>query len=213
MNAREVILERIRTARRDNPPPAAARIAHIRPALDDDPAARFVARIGARSASVAHIASHAEVGHAVREFLAANGLPARLAVAPALQDLCWPADVELHFGSARADDTTSVTPCFAAIAESGSLVLLSGPRTPTTLNFVPANHIVIVEAGQLVAHPEDVWAQLARLPGGMPRTVNLIAGPSRTADVEQTIQLGAHGPRRLHVLLVGAPINPTGDKP
>lgn len=201
MNARDAILGRIRAAR-----PASAgapRIDHVLPAVDRDLAGRFVARISARSASVARIASHADIGRAVREFLAVHGLTPRLAVAPALRELSWPADFALHLGKARPDETTAVTPCFAAIAESGSLVLLSGPDTPTTLNFVPDNHIVIVAAGQLVAHPEDVWARLARRPGGMPRTVNLIAGPSRTADVEQTIQLGAHGPRRLHVLLVG----------
>ena len=50
---------------------------------------------------------------------------------------------------------------------------------------------------------EDAWAVLRARPEGMPRATNIISGPSRTADVEQTIQLGAHGPRRVHVILVG----------
>ena len=105
---------------------------------------------------------------------------------------------------ACARTQTSVTPCFAAVAESGGIVTLSGPDTPSTLNFVPDNHIVIVHASQVVRHFEDVWARVARQGLAMPRTLNIISGPSRTADIEQTIQLGAHGPRRLHILLVAA---------
>jgi L-lactate dehydrogenase complex protein LldG len=54
----------------------------------------------------------------------------------------------------------------------------------------------------VVRHFEDVWAQWRESGRTMPRTINIIAGPSRTAHIEQTIQLGAHGPRRLHILLV-----------
>jgi L-lactate dehydrogenase complex protein LldG len=200
LNARGDILAALRAARGN----ALTRtVEHIRPRVDEDLAARFIERITARAATVTRLASLNEVGAAVLDFLGGYDLPARVVLAPALAELPWPELLERRFGRADTDDETSVTPCFAAVAESGSLALLSGPRTPTTLNFVPANHIVIVEAGQLVPHPEDVWARLRSRPGGMPRAVNFIAGPSRTADVEQTIQLGAHGPRRLHVLLVG----------
>jgi L-lactate dehydrogenase complex protein LldG len=98
----------------------------------------------------------------------------------------------------------SVTGAFAAIAETGTLMLLSGPSGPTTLNFLPDNHIVVLRASQLVGAYEEAWGRLRELygPGKLPRTVNLITGPSRTADIEQTIQLGAHGPRRLHILVV-----------
>jgi L-lactate utilization protein LutC len=99
-------------------------------------------------------------------------------------------------------DPTSVTPCFAAVAEAGGIVTLSGPDTPSTLNFVPDNHIVVVHASQVLRHLEDAWALLRARGAPMPRTVNIISGPSRTADIEQTIQLGAHGPRRLHILLL-----------
>lgn len=203
MNAREDILAALRAARGTVP---AHRPEHIRPQIGNDDVdliGRFVERITGRAATVTRLPTLTEVGAAVLDFLRHHDLPARVALAPALADLSWPELLERHFGRAQPEDETSVTPCFTAVAESGSLVLLSGPRTPTTLNFVPANHIVIVETNQLVAHPEDVWTRLRSRPGGMPRAVNFIAGPSRTADVEQTIQLGAHGPRRLHVLLVG----------
>jgi L-lactate dehydrogenase complex protein LldG len=204
MSARDTILAAIRSASVQASRPAAPyTIQHILPRLDHDLVGRFVERIRARSATVTRLSRRDEVGAAVLAFLDAHGLPARLVLAPALAGLTWPESLERRCGPARAEDEVSVTPCFAAIAESGSLVLLSGPETPTTLNFVPANHIVVVETSQLVAHPEDVWTRLRARPGGLPRTVNVISGPSRTADVEQTIQLGAHGPRRLHLLLIG----------
>lgn len=202
MNAREAILAGIRAARGDVRDDGPA-VAHIRPAVGEDLAGRFAERLAARAATVARLDSLHQVGGAVAAWLAGHGLPTRLAAAPVLREIAWPAELDIHFGAARRDEATAVTSAFAAIAENGTLVLLSGSRTPTTLNFVPENHLVLVTADRLVRHPEDVWARLRSRPGGMPRTVNLIAGPSRTADVEQTIQLGAHGPRRLHVLLVG----------
>ena len=106
-------------------------------------------------------------------------------------------------GAAAPKPPTSVslTPCLAAVAETGTLMLISGAQTPTTLNFLPDTHIVVVHAGQIVASYEDGW-DLLRARGGLPRTVNFVTGPSRTGDIEQRIQLGAHGPRRLHVVLV-----------
>ena len=107
-------------------------------------------------------------------------------------------------GKAEPEDVTSLTAAFAGIAETGTLMLHSGPEGPTTLNFLPENHIVVLKASQVVGAYEDAWDRLrmARDGAAVPRTVNLITGPSRTGDIEQTIQLGAHGPRRLHILLV-----------
>ena len=104
-------------------------------------------------------------------------------------------------------DAVSLTPCFAAIAETGTLMLVSGRDTPTTLNFLPDTHIVVLRADQVLPHYEEGWSRL-RASGPMPRTVNFITGPSRTGDIEQRIQLGAHGPRRLHIVLVdGKPVD------
>ena len=80
-------------------------------------------------------------------------------------------------------------------------MLVSGEQTPTTLNFLPDTHIVALRASQVVASYEDGW-DLLRARGSLPRTVNFITGPSRTGDIEQKIELGAHGPRRLHVILI-----------
>lgn len=110
-------------------------------------------------------------------------------------------------GPSRGDDLAAVSHAFAAVAETGTLVLTSGPDNPTTLNFLPDVHIVVVRASDLAPDFETVMARLRTVhgPGSMPRTVNLVTGPSRSADIEQTLILGAHGPRRLHVIVVGEP--------
>ena len=107
-------------------------------------------------------------------------------------------------GAARPGDPVSLTRAFAGIAETGTLMLTSGPAGPTGLNFLPETHMVVVRAGDIAGSYEDAWDRLRDSRDGeaLPRTVNLITGPSRTADIEQTIQLGAHGPRRLHVVLI-----------
>ncbi len=132
-------------------------------------------------------------------------LPAELVIAPdpALDAIPWGERplLRLRRGKAAPGDHVSVTPAFAAIAETGTLMLTSGPETPTTLNFLPDTHIVVLRADQVLPHYEEGWSRL-RARGPMPRTVNFITGPSRTGDIEQRIQLGAHGPRRLHIVLV-----------
>jgi L-lactate dehydrogenase complex protein LldG len=104
--------------------------------------------------------------------------------------------------AAAGGDRLTVTSAYAGVAETGSLVLLSSAQSPTTLNFLPDDHVIVVRESQIVKHIEDVWARMRSDKRAMPRTVNFITGPSKTADVEQTIQEGAHGPRRLHVILV-----------
>lgn len=92
-----------------------------------------------------------------------------------------------------------------AAAETGTLFLVSGADNPTTLNFLPETHIVLICAGDVAGSYEEAFDRLRAIYGEstLPRTVNLISGPSRTADIEQTIVRGAHGPKRLHVVILG----------
>jgi L-lactate dehydrogenase complex protein LldG len=173
-----------------------------------DPPARvdlFVDMAQAVQAPVARVAAEADVPGEIARYLAAENLPAeiRMAPDPGLDALPW-ADrplLEVRRGKAEPGDTASLTPCLAAVAETGTLMLISGEATPTTLNFLPDTHIVMLRADQVVASYEDGW-DLLRSRDELPRTVNFITGPSRTGDIEQRIELGAHGPRRLHVILV-----------
>jgi len=161
--------------------------------------------------TVDETASLAEVPAKIAAWLARENLPARVIQAPALAaaggGLDWSATptMEVTTGTPDGTEDTSVTAVFAAVSETGTLVLLSDGTTPTGLNFLPENHIALVRVSQVVGPLEDVWARLRTArpaAGDMPRTVNLITGPSRTGDIEQKIQMGAHGPRRLHVIIV-----------
>jgi len=166
-------------------------------------------------ATVVRLPDEGEVPQAIADYLKNENLPPKLRLAPRddLRRLPWDRAplLEVEEGIAEADDATSLTGCFAGIAETGTLMMASGPEAPITLNFLPENHIVVLRASQVTGSYEDAWQRLrAALGNGtMPRAVNMITGPSRTGDIEQTILLGAHGPRRLHVLLVddrpGAP--------
>jgi len=134
-------------------------------------------------------------------------LPARVIMGEdaRLRDLPWEeAGVAVSYGRSFGDDLNSVSFAEAGIAETGTLAFVSGAHNPTTLNFLPDNHIVILRAIDIEADYEAVWARLRdRFGAGlMPRTVNLVTGPSRSADIEQKLLLGAHGPRRLHVIIV-----------
>lgn len=170
----------------------------------------FVAMAEEVQTTVTRVASDAEIPAEVTRYLAAENLPAELVMAPdpALDAIPWQQRplLQIRRGRAEAADAVSLTPCLAAVAETGTLMLVSGADTPTTLNFLPDTHIAVVRAGQVVAGYEDGWDLLrARPDRTLPRTVNFITGPSRTGDIEQRIQLGAHGPRRLHVILVDGP--------
>ena len=167
----------------------------------------FIEMAERAAATVARVSRLAEVPAAVSSFLAGHNLPAalRLAPDPVLQGLAWSERplLKVESGAARPDDKTSLTAAFAGIAETGTLMLLSGPTNPTTLSLLPENHIAVLSADAIVGPYEDAWDRLrAARPGGMPRTVHFITGPSRSADIEQQLQMGAHGPRRLHIILV-----------
>ena len=213
MSSRSAILDQIRRqlGRGPLPPEAVAaldarRPAHTRIAVGDELVPRFIARFESRSGTIARVAGLAQVPEAVAAYQARHGLQPRAAVARPLAGLPWPAGFSHHPGPAGQSEILSVTPCLAGIAEVGSVVLPSGPDSPTSLNFVPDHHLVVLHACQIVRHFEDVWPRVRALPDGMPGALNIVAGPSRTGDVELTLQLGAHGPRSVHVILVDAPM-------
>lgn len=225
-SSRERILGAVRTGLgRKGPSEAAraaveARLANPRPNLvparaqipHEAQVELFTAKAGELAATVERVASLAEVPESVSDYLARHNLPPRLKLSPdaSLDRIPWSERplLELARGPATIDDVTSVTPAFAAIAETGTLMLCSSSARPTTLNFVPDNHIVVVGKDQVVGALEDAFARLrnAGAPGEMPRAVNFVSGPSRTADIEQQLVMGAHGPRRLHIIVVDEPL-------
>jgi L-lactate dehydrogenase complex protein LldG len=168
----------------------------------------FIRNVEKEFGSVARVADAKAVPGAVADYLAQQNLPPRFVLAPheELAGLPWADKPLLQFEArrAQADDTVSVQHGFAGIAETGTLMLPSGPERPTTLNILAETEIVVLRASRIVGPYEDAWALLrdGRAEGFMPRNVMLVTGPSRSADIEQTLELGAHGPRRLHIVLI-----------
>lgn len=154
--------------------------------------------------SVDRVASADDVPDRVADYLARENLPANIKIAPdaALDDIPWDKRPTLTISRGKTDGTDEVglTGAFAGVAETGTLIMRSGPSHPTTLNFLPDSHLVVLRKSQIVGSYEDAWDQIRE--GDMPRTVNFITGPSRTGDIEQTIFMGAHGPRRMHIVLI-----------
>jgi L-lactate dehydrogenase complex protein LldG len=172
-------------------------------------AALFKEKAGAVQTSIAEVESLEEVPEAVADFLREHNQPARVKVSPSadLKALDWQGStlLEATFGKAEESDPVSVTRALAGVAETGTLALISGEEHATTLNFLPETNVVVLRRSEIVGPYEEVWDRLRQRFGEaeLPRTVNFITGPSRTGDIEQKILLGAHGPKRLHVILVG----------
>lgn len=165
----------------------------------------FMEKAEAVAATVGRVPGLPQVPAEIAAYLAGHNLPPEIKLAPdpLLTGLPWETrpTLTVKTGAAQDGDAVGVAAALAGIAETGTLMLVSGPNGPTTLNFLPDTHIVVLRGSTIVGPYEDAWDRV-RAAGALPRTVNLITGPSRTGDIEQTIQLGAHGPRRLHIVLV-----------
>jgi L-lactate dehydrogenase complex protein LldG len=198
--ARQTVEQRLATPPRG---PSIARAQLPQP----DKVALFCQWAEVNNATVARVPA-SEVAGEVTAYLARNNLPAAAAMAPSplLDAYDWAGQkmLTLRRGRGEGTDQVSITGAFAGIAETGTLVTNSGPDHPVSLNLLPDTHVVVLREADIVSGYEEVWARLRGRYGknAMPRTVNTITGPSRTGDIEQTIELGAHGPRRLHIVVV-----------
>jgi L-lactate dehydrogenase complex protein LldG len=168
----------------------------------------FVAQATGAQATISQVADRSEVPAAIAEYLRSHNLPADLRMGgdERLSSMPWgETALEVREGVSDGSDLNGVSHAFGGVAETGTLVLVSGPDNPSTLNFLPDNHIVVLDAKDVQGDYEEVWSRIrfAYGKGEMPRTVNYVTGPSRSGDIEQTILLGAHGPRRLHIVVVG----------
>lgn len=169
----------------------------------DNPVAHFKERALMLSSDVLEAASMAEVPAVLAHHLAQRCLPSQGVCWPALADLPWHgAGLDIQPRPANGRDLLGITGAFCAIAETGTLMLLSGPETPASASLLPETHVAVVETGHIVASMEEAWDLLRSERERPPRAVNFISGPSRTADIEQTVTLGAHGPYRVVLILV-----------
>jgi L-lactate dehydrogenase complex protein LldG len=174
--------------------------------------ALFVRNLEKEFATVERVPDLDAVPGAVADYLAAQNLPPRFVLAPhpELAGIPWDSRPMLEHEARRAEatDQVSVQHGYAGVAETGTLMFPSEAGRPVTLNLLPDTEIVVIRASRVVGAYEEAWDRLraenrdARTGGFMPRNVMLVTGPSRSADIEQTLELGAHGPRRLHVVIV-----------
>jgi len=163
------------------------------------------------ASTVERLGSLEEVPTAVARYLDALELPPAIAVQKSHRGVCWPefawldwrgAGLDIDVRPTVGDDRLGITGCLCAIAETGTLVVTSSKDTPTATTLLTDTHVAVVREGDVVSGMEEALARVRAAHGGMPRAINMISGPSRTGDIEQTIVLGAHGPYRVHILLV-----------
>ena len=182
----------------------AARQRGPQPAPMGDLVARFRSRAESLASTVEAVPEPLAVPAAVARYLEAQGMAAVAVAAPGLSGYDWSgAGLEVALRPAVDADRVGITGCFCAIAETGTLMLLSGPQTPATVSLLPETHVALVPVSRIVPTMEDAFGLLRAEHGDLPRAVNFVSGPSRTGDIEQTIVLGAHGPCRVHLILIG----------
>ncbi|TMH68103.1 MAG: lactate utilization protein C [Betaproteobacteria bacterium] len=180
-----------------------------RPRMPANLRERFIERARDMSSTVESIAAISDVPRAIAHYL--DTLAPEIGGQPRA-GVCWPEFATLDWSAAGlsivsrptlGNDRLGITGCFCAIAETGTIVITSGAATPTATAILPDTHVAIVRAERIVSGMEEAFALIRAEQGATPRALNLISGPSRTGDIEQTIVLGAHGPFRVHLLVVG----------
>ncbi len=218
--ARDAVLARVRAAlgkKGDRTDARAAADAYVarhahgpRPAMPVDLVERFIMRATDMESTVERLADRREIPTAVARYVDALVLPPALEAQRSHAGACWPEFADLDWTAAGlsieprptiGQDRLGITGAFCAIAETGTLVVLAGAGTPTATALLVDTHIAIVRKDRIVSGMEEAFALIRREHHTLPRAVNLISGPSRTGDIEQTIVLGAHGPFRVHILV------------
>lgn len=216
--ARSAIFSRIRLARQAQPhdlaneqpqiqavirTPQSGPLPDLAANTPDEIRQRFIAQAQKMADTVETVASMEQVPLAVAQFLSARGIEAKASGWQSLQDLPWKqAGIEFCPRKPAPLDAVGITGVFCALAETGSLLLLSGPGTWSSTSLLPETHIAILPASRIVANMEAAFALVRHERGELPRSARFVSGPSRTGDIEQTIVLGAHGPYRVHVVIV-----------
>ncbi len=209
---RNRILQRLRAVRREPPPLPVAP-----PTAPDDDREALIARFTAALRAVRGEVHRLRDGdwpgwlarelpaRGIRRLMTGSGpLAERLhAAPPAGLDLRrYDLAVEECKDTLFHDIDAGLTGCHGAIAATGSLILWPNRTEPRLLSLVPPVHIAVLDPASL--HPDLASAVRAqRWHQGLPANALLVTGPSKTADIEQTLTWGIHGPRELIVLIVG----------
>ena len=194
MTARDDILSRIRARRLKSAPRPQS---YTPPKPSADLAAQFAERATRLFAEVRVLDGESEIPSAVAELLRAHNLPAVVHLPGAEDFHLAKAGLSVEATPPGPDDT-ALARAPLAIAETGTLVYPAAADRPASWHFRPGFEISVLRARDIVPHLETALSRI----GVLPHTINLVSGPSRTADIEQTLELGAHGPKALAILII-----------
>lgn len=169
--------------------------------------ARFRQHAHEAAATTERIPVYADLPSSVARYLHGQGLPAQALVVDDIRALGafdeQPDELAVIDRSIQPDGDTVVTGCFAGLADAGAIVIVSAAGYPVAMNFLAETHIAVVPACRIFADHDDLWRCFDEEFGDIrPRMMNWIVGPSRTADLGVPSKLGAHGPARVHILIV-----------
>lgn len=192
---RDEILDSIRSRRLVQAPKPEA---YSAPKTEGDLAEAFSKRLSMWHADVRMLGSMADVPAAIADVLRGKNMAQRVHIAPDSALALDLPGIEVSRDAPGQNDA-AVTEVPFAIAETGTLAYPAGKGRPASWHFRPVLEIAVLRAADVVPELEDV---MRRLGGVLPSTLNLVSGPSRTGDIEQTMELGAHGPKSLAVLVV-----------
>jgi L-lactate dehydrogenase complex protein LldG len=196
MSGRENILSRIRARRLKSAPRPAS---YAAPKPSTDLVAQFAERARTVHAEVRVLESRDEIPAAIADLLRARNLPAIVHVPPEAEKIDTGGLTVKRTPPGPDDAALAIAPL--AIAETGTLAYPVADGRPASWHFRPGFEIAVLNAKDILPHLENVLARI----GALPHTVNLVSGPSRTGDIEQTLELGAHGPKALAILIVKSP--------
>lgn len=209
-SSRSEILGRVKAATGGAVPPQGAdgweqsRPKPIRIPISGDIVSHFIAKAESNLINVRQIHALSDVPAAVSDILARSNIAPDISVAPVLSSLPWPKTMEVRSARARLDEKLAVTRAIGAIAETGSVVLCSGENAPSSLNYAPEVSVIVLDSADITPYLEDGLARVKSACEPWPRAVNVVSGPSRTADVAGIVVRPAHGPKTVHLLIVSA---------
>jgi L-lactate dehydrogenase complex protein LldG len=168
-----------------------------------DPVTHFISECARLQSTAAELADLAAMPAEVARYVSANNLTPRCVGWHEFAGLDWEgAGIRFDDRPANGDDLIGLTGCFCGIGETGTLLLLGAPATPKATALLPETHVCVVKKSRIVGTMEIAFALMRNEFGEPPRATFLVSGPSRTADIEQTLVIGAHGPYRVHVILI-----------
>ncbi len=164
---------------------------------------KFIEKANAAEMSITLLSDIKNLPYAVESFLEKEKLPSRINISDqTLKQIEWHDRISPQFRVCRESDTISLVHAFAGIAETGTLVSLSSMTLSTASLFLPTTCLFLLDANTIKLNLETAITRIKEHDKILPRTINLITGPSRTGDIEQKIQTGMHGPSCVHIFLV-----------